>query len=618
MPGLNIIYKPEGITPEKKEQIIRDLSGIQIKPAGNIRTVYGDFNIIVSLVSYYDSYPFRQFKINNCHIFLEGYIFSHCDGDPIEKLLELANTFDSSKSTSEKKIGDFVRAVDGEFLAVLYDEKTGDLAIFNDILGRLPVYFCKREDVSYISREIKFITAMVKNLTLSAHSLAQSLVFLFPIGDRTLLTNIKKMLPANLLITKGGDNYFKHYTLFDWNFSIDKINEPARMVADELVALYLEGIRSRAKIFGEFENILALSGGLDSRTVMAGLMKVEEPFTAITLIDHRGLLSSDLSVTKEMASIYNFDLNIFKLPGIDLNSMNQFIFMKDGICVNGIMGTVLRSHEIINEQYGSNIIYYTGAGGGLVLAPRCPIRSIDFNMLTHQIAKRNSHALIIEDAAAIMRIDPNEFRNRLNEHFLGYPEETPEDKYGHFMIFEHLFNFSFEGDDRERFYFWNSAPFYSAAFFQRAMQIPDTSKMNHILFSEFLKRLDPKIASIKYANWGFPITSPLTPHYLKMKNWLLEKPKLARMIRKIREHRQLSSVKGQIPIKDQDIIILKNNIRKMISEHPELSERVATDQIIKLLPRWNNLYTLYGINNLLTYIGILKDSTSSLRIDSDH
>ena len=103
-----------------------------------------------------------------------------------------------------------------------------------------------------------------------------------------------------------------------------------------------------------------------------------------------------------------------------------------------------------------------------------------------------------------------------------------------------------------------------------------------------------------------------------MKNWLLEKPKLAGMIRKIRAYRQLSSVKGKIPIKDQDIIILKNNIRKMISEHPELNERVATDQIIKLLPRWNNLYILYGVNNLLTYIGILQHSTSSLKIDNDY
>ncbi len=617
MPGLNIIYRPKGITPERREQIISDLSEVRTKPASDLQTIYDDFNVIVSHISYYDSYPFRRFKINNCHIFLEGYIFSHCDGDPITKLLDLANTFNSSTLTSEKKVGDFVKAVDGEFLVVLYDDKTGDLAIFNDILGRLPVYFCKREDILYISREVKFITAMVKNLTLSAHSLAQSLVFLFPIGDRTLFTDIKKMLPASLLILKNGDNYLRHYTLFDWNFSVNKINEPARMVADELVALYLEGIGSRARIFGEFENILALSGGLDSRTVMAGLMKVGEPFTAITLIDHRGLLSNDLAVTKEIASIYNFDLNIFELPGMDLNSMNQLIRMKDGLCVNAIMGTALYAHEIISKQYGSKIAYYTGAGGGLVLAPRCPIRSVELNTLSHKIINRNSQALT-EDAAAIMRIDPDEFRNRLNAYFLDYPEETPKDKYGHFMIFEHLFNFSFEGDDRQRFYFWNSAPFYSAAFFQKAMQISDISKMNHRLFADFLKRLDPNMASIKYANWGFPITSPLTPYYLKAKNWLLEKPKLAGMIRKIRAYKQLSSVKGRIPIKDQDIIILKNNIRKMISEHPELNEHVATDQITRLLPKWNNLYILYGINNLLTYIGILKDSTSSLRIDSDH
>jgi asparagine synthase (glutamine-hydrolysing) len=614
MPGLNIVYNPNSISPERKTEFRRKFDDVCARSSCKLESLYDDGNIIVTLISYFEGYPFRRFKVGDCHIFLEGYIFSHRGGDPIEKLLQLADTFGLSDSNQQSKIREFIDSADGEYLVALYDEKTGDLAVFNDILGRLPAFYCDQGKGVFISREIKFIVAANESLTLSRTALAEFLTFLFPTGERTLIPEIKKMLPANLLRSRPGDNNFSRHTLIDWNFSLDQSNDLAGAAVDELVDLYLEGIRTRVRAFGDREKVLALSGGLDSRTVMAGLMKVEEPFTAIIFMDHLGLSSGELSVAREIAAACNFDLQVFDLPGIDLDRMNRLIYMKDGNGANGIMGTVLRSHEIIAEKYGHGIVYHTGAGGGLILAPRCSIKSIKPGSLSEQIINRNTQ-MAIEDAASIARIDAREFRSRLNEYFLGYPEERLEDKYGHFMIFEHLFNFSYEGDDRERFFFWNSAPLYSAGFFKKAMKLGDISKMNHRLYSEFLKRLNPRLASIKYSNWGFPITSPLTPYYLGMKNWLLERPKLAGKIRKLREYRCRSGHKSAGRGPNRDAEILKNNISLLISNLPELGDYIETGQIVKLLPRWNNMYILYTVNNLLTYIKSLRNSISSLKAD---
>ncbi len=615
MPGMNIIYKADGLHGEKMAEINHCLNRTSPLSSCNSEMLFNDTNVAVSITTYFKSYPFKHFRLDDFQVFIEGYLFGRNDSDIRAELVDLAGDFVSHDSTSIKRIGNFIRSVDGEFLIAVYNRKSGTLAVFNDILGRLPVYYCYKEDTLFLSREVKFITGMISNLSISAHSAAQSLVFLFPLGENTLITEIKKLTPASLLLMKDKDSLFEHHTVHDWNFSVNKIQTPAKKYADDLLEPFLQGIRSRVETVDDRKNIMALSGGLDSRAVFAGLRSIGAELIPITFIDQRGAHLNELSVAEQLASIYGLKIIRFNLSGIDIESMNRLILLKDGLSVNGIMGTVLQSHEIIRDHFGDDILYHTGAGGGLILAPRCPLTRIkNGNDLVDNILYRNT-VFEMEDAAAIMRIDPLEFKSRIFEHIHNYPEDDLIDKYGHFMIFEHLFNFSFEGEDRERFYFANCAPLYSTPFFLKSMRLSDASKRNHILFAEFLKKLNPEIASLKYANWGFPITSSITPFYLAMKNWFLGKPRLANLIRRIKTYRQLAATKGKRVTTDNDSFLLKNNIRDMINDRPELHEYLATDIILKSLPRWNNIYVLYNFNNLITYIANLQESVSSLNID---
>lgn len=613
MPGMNIIYKADGLHREKMAEINHCLNRTSPLSSCNSEMLFNDTNVAVSITTYFKSYPFRHFSFDDFHVFIEGQLFGHRNIEA--ELADLIRDCSSLDSTSIKKIGDFIRSVDGEFLIAVYNRKKGTLFVINDILGRLPVYYCHKEDTLFLSREVKFITGMIPDLSISAHSAAQSLVFLFSLGENTLITEIKKLSPASFLFLRSKDSFFEHHIVHDWNFSANKIHAPAKQYADDLLEPFLQGVKSRVSILNDRKNIMALSGGLDSRTVLAGLKGIGAEIIPITFADHRGFHLSDLSVAEQLASVCGLKTKRFDLSGIDIESMNRLIFMKDGLSVNGIMGTVLQSHEMIRDYFGNNILYHTGAGGGLILAPRCPLTSIENDIeLVNQIIYRNA-LFAMDDAALIMRIDPLEFKNRIFEHIHNYPEDELEDKYGHFMIFEHLFNFSFEGDDRERFYFRNSAPLYSTPFFLKAMRLSDAAKNNHVLFAEFLKKLDPKIAAIKYSNWGFPITSFITPFYLATRNWFLGKPKLTKFIRRIKIYRQLAAAKGKILTADHDFSLLKENIKDMITNRPELHEYLATDIILKSLPQWNNIFILYNFNNLITYIANLQESVSSLNID---
>jgi asparagine synthase (glutamine-hydrolysing) len=265
----------------------------------------------------------------------------------------------------------------------------------------------------------------------------------------------------------------------------------------------------------------------------------------------------------------------------------------------------MKSLDLLLAEYGYGCAFYTGDGGGLILAPRCPkIRLRNAGELTGQILRRNA-LFSLDEAAAVMRLDRGGFEARVHEHFMAYPETELRDKFGHFSIFEHLYRLSYEGEDRVRFFFWSNTPFYGMPFFYRAMLLSDYNKDNHRLFAEFHKRLDPRIARIKYANWGFPISSPITPFYLAAKNWAIDRPAVSRLIRRGLDIRRVLARGGKIAVISDDAALLQNLARGIIAETPGLDNYLDTKRILEYLRRWSGMLQLYSINNILVYLSNL-------------
>lgn len=617
MPGINLVYKQSGIDTTEFPRIEQAVRRMETAEGSRSEVIFRDSNFILTVSYPFAGYPFRHFTSGDLRIFIEGYIYGKNDSEIKKQADDISELIRRDAARAREEIRRFLMEADGEFIIAIYDTKACSLLIMNDILARLPTYFSSQRGAFYLSRELKFIANLIPKVTLSAHSAAQSMVFLFPLGHDTLIREIKKMPPATLF-TIGQDNDFAgQQEIYDWNLSTDQVDARAADYADEMIPAFIEGTAKRYENFKDRTNIIALSGGLDSRTVLAGLEKVSAEIMPVSFIDHLAYHRDDFVVAEKLAAVYGLSIHQFSLPGINLDDIDRLIRMKDGHSNNGIMGTVLESHRIIVREYGNEIAYYTGAGGGLILGPRCPISAIEnFDELQEQIVTRNAQ-ISMEVASGILKIDAKEIKNRARTHFRGYPEETLKDKYGHFMIFEHLLNFSYQGEDREKFYFWNPAPLYCVPFFLKAMRLSDASKMNHVLFAEFLKKIDPRIAAIKYANWGIPVTSPLVPAYLALKNWLLERPGLANIIRKIRAYRRLAQRKTTFSSIDNDARILRENIKNVIANSPGLREYIATDTILELLPKINRIYDLYVITNLATYVRNLLESRPTLTIDSD-
>ena len=614
MPGISLIYRHQPLDTSLPSRVDSLLDKMKYTPQYVSESRSIGRNLLIGSITY-PGYPIAHVQTGPVHYLIEGFIYGNGRKEIDELIRQIAGDPAGKAWNDRNRLKSLLLNTDGEFAIIIANEETGDIHILNDALGRITYYYYHDDDTFILSRELKFIVGLAPALSLSSFAMAAAMLFFFPLATRPMFNQIYKLAPASMISLKPRDRKIDIGKAFEWNFSEGQVDTDPGEYAGELLGPFLQSSQDRAEAFRDRTNILALSGGLDSRTVLAGLKKYDIDMNCITFVDERGDLLRDLGVARELAGVYGMESRRIDLPGINLDDMNRLINMKDGHGTGGIVGTVMKSLEILLTDYGHGCAFFTGDGGGLILAPRCQkIRLANADDLTNQLLRRNAF-ITVDEAAPLMRMKAFELKARIHEHFKSYPESSLRDKYGHFSIFEHLFRLSFEGEDRVRFFFWCNTPFYSMPYFQKAMLLSDKAKDNHRLFAEFQRMLDPRIARIKYANWGFAIASPITPIYLFMKNWIIDRPAVEKAARRVIYMKRILPRRGRVAVTDQDASLLKKNIEEVIANNPGLNDYLDTKLMLQFLPQWNSHLKLYSATNILTYLSNLLRSGTAPQLE---
>jgi asparagine synthase (glutamine-hydrolysing) len=151
----------------------------------------------------------------------------------------------------------------------------------------------------------------------------------------------------------------------------------------------------------------------------------------------------------------------------------------------------------------------------------------------------------LEDVCKLTGFTEQQIGEGIDQQISSYPERDFDAKYAHFILFNRAFRWLFEGEDRNRHYFWHLAPFYSLPFLNYALNCPDSQKSRYALYKRFLSRLAPEVCTIDNANWGFP---PLSRRYylMEVKNYLRGRipSRVKKRIKRLCEHKLPESYKS--------------------------------------------------------------------------
>lgn len=225
---------------------------------------------------------------NQAQVWFDGEIY-HSNAD--------TGRVPSAQEVSEiiKDFGPKIAEIDGIFSLAFYDLQNQDLFLANDRLGSRPLYFAENEKWFAYASEVKALLAIFESLPdLDEISLRQFFGFGHMLGERTWWKDISLLPPASIWKITSNHRTTKQY----WTFADISHNPKSEgEVLEELGQLWSRAISQRSKP-GVMP--LLLSGGLDSRLLMAELLSQGADLIAITFGSPE---CADMNIARRCAQI---------------------------------------------------------------------------------------------------------------------------------------------------------------------------------------------------------------------------------------------------------------------------------------------------------------------------
>jgi asparagine synthase (glutamine-hydrolysing) len=162
---------------------------------------------------------------------------------------------------------DILKQVRGIFAAAYYQPKTGTLFLIADKLGLRPIYYWSNDSWIVFSSVLRIMESMpFVPKVMSFRSVTEIACFGFPIGARSAYENVWTIKAAEVVRFDPSHHSSQQYWRWD---SIPVSRRPERELLQEAHERFLEAVRCR--LHGDQITTSFLSGGLDSRCVVAAL-----------------------------------------------------------------------------------------------------------------------------------------------------------------------------------------------------------------------------------------------------------------------------------------------------------------------------------------------------------
>lgn len=474
----------------------------------------------------YDAYPTTVVETDGWTMLLEGYVYDRHDTDAT--LENVAAWLDAGDTD---RLARWLDGRDGDFLITAVDQDAGETWVVNDMFGRLPTCRAEIGDTTVLTREIKVIrglAAAINGAPIDADplGLGQMLMFGYPLGPRTLFDLVEQLPPGSLL--RIGDDDPTSLTEFrfdDYRNDYRSITTNARFLTD----LFLEACKRRAEVTDTV--VVSLSGGLDSRAVIAGYEKAMSPadghLVATTSAREDGANAEEVNVARAVAHALDVPWSPYFADRTEYHQ-NALLDMTQGMNSIGMSLGLDFAEQVADDHPDATLV--TGDGGDKAFPDLTPPRGIDStDDLIETIVRTHQH-FTAEEVSALIDLEPSRLLTSIFERVESYPESTLEGAYTHFLVRERAINMLNHGEDRTRHYLWSTTPFYSPEFFAEAMACPPEQKAGTKLYREFLSMLSTAATEIDYVDFGAPITSPEYTLKEAVYSWLEAHPALKRRV----------------------------------------------------------------------------------------
>lgn len=478
----------------------------------------------------------------------------------------------------------------GSFFFVAINPIKGIMVFANDALARLPVYINHRRGRLDLCRDISLIRGAAEKLTADPLNMAMFQMLTYVPGRGTPHAEIDTI--------KGG-------TLAVYNWALDElklISQPALRFAEpdyrgtpktrlpELIDIFDASLRSCQS---DLPRVLSLSGGFDSRCVAASLLRQNIPFDSYTYLDAERAASDEVLIARQLAAVSGFPHRVLELGVSECPEHQTLMHLKGSLNYLPAAFFVQHLNEILGH-YPKGMLLLTGDGGDKTMRDLHPDRPLASGKEWLDYIYEFEAIFDPMTCAQLFGITKRDIDDYLLGLIASYPQKDYSEKYATFILTEQAARWSFEGEDRNRYFCRTETPFYDYRFYRLARQIPDSWKKDYAIYSSFLSALSPELSRVRYANRKWTPARMKNPCYRMM---VAQTRKLRRVVSqrqtmKARETSFASKSWMSLRILEQ---LEDESLKELMSGFARINNAQYLDSLTKI-----QLGTIYTVTSFLT------------------
>lgn len=287
----------------------------------------------------------------------------------------------------------FLREIDGIYSAVIYDTIANRVHLITDRYGIGYLYWTVCDRRLLWGSETKVFLAHPRFKPLIDPQTVQDFTSAgYAIGNRTWFDGVELVPPGTVVSWDIREEKLDKKVYWSWD-DIGLLDQPIdeNEVSEELGRLWIDAVRRRTHMEGGKVGI-TLSGGLDSRAILAAMPNPGYPIHAVTVGDER---CEDVRIARKVARLKSAVHHVYSIDGDNwLNLRPNAVWWSDGhLAMNHLHGCVVI--DKIGALFDINMSGIAGGPimGGLYVSRSNGNRHEEFTMLSGK-ARRFSPCMV--------------------------------------------------------------------------------------------------------------------------------------------------------------------------------------------------------------------------------
>ncbi len=447
-------------------------------------------------------------------LFFHGEIYNY-------KKLENEISIEKSPSTSklllalyEKYKNDFIFKLKGAFNIIIWDRKEKKLTVFNDRYGLRPIYYSQHNNELFLASEVKAILThrdVSKNIDDSA--IASLFFFGFVMGERTYFESIKLLPSASFLVFENNQIRISNY----WNFNFLDKNEGKTQdyYEQKLGNLILQAIERHVEDGTRIT--VPLSGGLDSRTILASIPEEYHPINTITFGTKD---MDDVQIAKRVSETLGTNHHCLEiLPEDIINNAKKIVNITDGM-ISFLHSTGNMKLELIRDY--TDVCLDGMQPFGSFFSPFATFKRKEklliADYLSHPISRELAKSLFIHSYYKKIRNYPREIIENISQRCKSTSASSIID---YSIATQYVPRFVNYGNLVKRTHVEVRSPFFDNDLVDFMVNTPPEERRYQYLYTRTFSRLFPELSKIPWEKTGLPVDA--TNSFAKMTLCLIKK-----------------------------------------------------------------------------------------------